>query len=172
MPTPPQFFIETPPGAYRLVIDASAGVTHQDQRLAERVDGAGTAIVVVLNKWDLIDDADARKQVLEDVHDRLGFLGYAPVLKVSALTGRKIDDVLPALRQAEEAYHQRVPTAALNRLLQDAQAQHPPQRCHNCSCIRCRRPCNSLHLAVQLRLENRQVLSFLLNLFHNIGLML
>ncbi len=108
------------------VIDASAGVTHQDQRLAERVDGAGTAIVVVLNKWDLLEDADERKQVLEDVHDRLGFLGYAPVLKLSAKTGRKVKDVLPALREAEEAYHRRVPTAALNRLLQEAQQAHPP----------------------------------------------
>jgi GTP-binding protein len=109
-----------------LVIDADAGVTHQDQRLAERVDAAGTAIVIVLNKWDLVDDADRRARVLEDVHDRLAFLGYAPVLKISARTGRNLKDVLPALRQAEEAYHRRVPTAALNRLLQEAQAQHPP----------------------------------------------
>jgi GTP-binding protein len=108
------------------VIDATAGVTHQDQRLAERIDAAGTAIVVVLNKWDLIDDADLRKQILEDVHDRLGFLGYAPVLKISALTGRHVGQLLPALRQAEAAYHQRVPTAALNRLLQEAQSAHPP----------------------------------------------
>jgi GTP-binding protein len=82
--------------------------------------------VIVLNKWDLIDEAERRAQVLEDVHDRLGFLGYAPVLKVSARTGRNLRHVLPALRQAEEAYHQRVPTAALNRLLQEAQSQHPP----------------------------------------------
>ncbi len=108
------------------VIDATAGVTHQDQRLAERIDAAGTAIVVVLNKWDLVDDADVRKQVLEDVNDRLGFLGYAPVLKISALTGRHVGQLLPALRQAEAAYHQRVPTAALNRLLQEAQSAHPP----------------------------------------------
>jgi GTPase len=108
------------------VIDATSGVTHQDQRLAERIDAAGTAIVVVLNKWDLIDDADLRKQILEDVHDRLGFLGYAPVLKISALPGRHVGQLLPALRQAEAAYHQRVPTAALNRLLQEAQSAHPP----------------------------------------------
>jgi GTP-binding protein len=108
------------------LIDASSGVTHQDQRLAERIDAAGTAIVIVLNKWDLIHDAERRAQVLEDVHDRLAFLGYAPVLKVSALTGSKLRDVLPALRQAEEAYHQRVPTAALNRLIQEAQDQHAP----------------------------------------------
>jgi len=109
-----------------LVIDAEAGVTHQDQRLAERVDASGTAIVVVLNKWDLVKDADQRRQVLEDVADRLAFLGYAPVLKISALTGSRFDKLLPALREAEEAYHRRIPTAALNRLMQEAQAHHPP----------------------------------------------
>jgi GTPase len=110
-----------------LVIDASAGVTHQDQRLAERIDGAGSAIVVVLNKWDLLDgDAEVRAQVTEDVGDRLGFLAYAPVLKVSAQTGRGVGRLLPALREAEAAYHRRVPTAALNALVQEAQQRHPP----------------------------------------------
>ena len=109
-----------------LVIDATEGVTHQDQRLAERIDAAGTAVVVVLNKWDLVTDPDDRVQVQADVADRLAFLGYAPVLKVSALTGKNAVRILPALRQAEEAYHTRIPTAALNRLLQEAQQQHPP----------------------------------------------
>jgi GTP-binding protein len=109
-----------------LVIDATAGVTHQDQRLAERIDAAGTVVVIVLNKWDLVTDADERAQVQADVADRLAFLGYAPVLKISALSGKNVVRVLPALRQAEEAYHARVPTAALNRLIQEAQAQHPP----------------------------------------------
>jgi GTP-binding protein len=107
------------------VIDATEGVTHQDQRLAERVDAAGTAAIVVLNKWDLTD-AEQRKEVLDQAADRLAFLGYAPVVKVSALTGRNIRHVLPALRQAEAAYHRRVPTAALNRVLTDAQQRHPP----------------------------------------------
>ena len=62
-----------------LVIDAVQGVSHQDQRLAERIDAAGTAIVIVLNKWDLIATED-RPQILTDVADRLGFLAYAPVL--------------------------------------------------------------------------------------------
>jgi GTP-binding protein len=109
-----------------LVLDAAEGVSHQDQRLAERIDAAGTAVVIVLNKWDLIGDPDQRARVVVDVADRLGFLGYAPVLKVSARTGRSVGTVLPALRQAEDAYHRRIPTAALNRLLQEAQASHPP----------------------------------------------
>jgi GTPase len=107
------------------VIDASEGVTHQDQRLAERVDAAGTAIVVVLNKWDLLD-AEQRAGVKAELADRLSFLSYAPVLQVSALTGRNLRRVLPALRQAEEAYHQRVPTNALNRVIEAAQAKQPP----------------------------------------------
>lgn len=108
-----------------LVIDATEGVSHQDQRLAERIDAAGTAIVVVLNKWDLVP-TEARPQILADVADRLGFLAYAPVLKVSALTGRNLRHVLPALREAEAAYHARIPTAALNKVMRDAQSRHPP----------------------------------------------
>jgi GTP-binding protein len=108
-----------------LVIDASEGVTHQDQRLAERVDAAGTAVVVVLNKWDLLD-AEGRAAARGGVADRLGFLSYAPVLTVSAATGRMAGRILPALRQAEEAYHRRIPTAALNRVVRDAQQRHPP----------------------------------------------
>ena len=108
-----------------LVVDAHEGVSHQDQRLAERIDAAGTAIVIVLNKWDLLD-AEGRAKAKIDVADRLAFLGYAPVLTVSAKTGKTMHKVLPALRQAEEAYHQRVPTGALNRVIREAQQAHPP----------------------------------------------
>jgi GTP-binding protein len=108
-----------------LIIDASEGVTHQDQRLAERIDAAGTAVVIICNKWDLLD-AEAREKVRNQVEDMLGFLTYAPMIPISALTGRRVHQLLPALREAEAAYHQRIPTAALNRVLRDAQAAHPP----------------------------------------------
>jgi GTP-binding protein len=108
-----------------LVIDATDGVTHQDQRLAERIDAAGTATVVVLTKWDLLD-AEARAAARASVADRLAFLSYAPVITVSAKTGKMAQRILPALRQAEEAYHRRVPTAKLNQVIRDAQASHPP----------------------------------------------
>ena len=108
-----------------LVIDGSEGVTHQDQRLAERIDAAGTAVVIVLNKWDLLD-AEERAKVRAEVDDKLGFLSYAPFFPISALTGRRVHQLLPALRDAEAAYHQRIPTAALNRIIRDAQLAHPP----------------------------------------------
>lgn len=107
-----------------LVVDAFEGVTHQDQRLAERVDAAGTAIVIVLNKWDLVE-TERRPDVERDVEDRLGFLGYAPMFKVSALSGKSAHKLLPALREAETAYHSRVPTAKLNALMREIQAAHP-----------------------------------------------
>jgi GTP-binding protein len=107
------------------LVDATEGVTHQDQRLAERVDAAGTAIVLVLNKWELLD-AEQRAQVKRDAQEKLSFLNYAPVLPISALTGRRVHHLLPALREAESAYHRRIPTATLNKVLRDAQAAHPP----------------------------------------------
>jgi GTP-binding protein len=113
------------------LLDATEGVTHQDQRLAERVDAAGVAIVLVANKWDLLD-TEERAKVRAEVEEKLGFLTYAPMVPVSALTGRRVAQLLPALREAQTAYHQRIPTAALNRVVRDAQAAHPPpiQRRH------------------------------------------
>lgn len=107
-----------------LIIDATVGATHQDQRLAERVGVAGCPAVVVLNKWDLVAPAD-RDDVLAGVGDRLAFLGDAPVIWMSALSGRNVHKVLPAVQEAVVAYHTRIPTGALNRALRDLQAKHP-----------------------------------------------
>jgi GTPase len=110
-----------------LVIDATIGASHQDQRLAERIGVSGCPAIVALNKWDLVATED-RDDVLAGVGDRLAFLGAAPVLKISALSGRGVRRILPALRDAEEAYHQRVPTGALNRTLQELQGRQPAPR--------------------------------------------
>ncbi|HTX63419.1 MAG TPA: ribosome biogenesis GTPase Der [Acidimicrobiales bacterium] len=107
-----------------LVIDATVGATHQDQRLAERINAAGCPAVIVLNKWDLVATGD-REDVLAGVGERLAFLGMAPVLRVSAASGRGVHKILPALHTAVEAYHHRVPTGALNRALRDIQEAHP-----------------------------------------------
>src|SRR5581483_9182573 len=106
-----------------MVIDATQGVTHQDQRLAERIDAAGSPIVVILNKWEMLS-AEQRAQVLIDVGDRLAFLAYAPVLKISATTALGVHKVLPALQEAIDAYHRRIPTRELNRVIEKAQAAH------------------------------------------------
>ena len=107
-----------------LVLDAAEGVTHQEQRLAERVDAAGSPVVILLNKWDLLD-TEARLALARDVEDRLGFLDYAPVIRISAMSGQGVHRVLPAIGAALEAYHQRIPTAQLNDAIKAIQAQHP-----------------------------------------------
>jgi GTP-binding protein len=108
-----------------LVIDAVEGVTGQDQRLAERVDAAGCPIVVLLNKWELVDDPDRRLDIDNELHRKLAFLGDAPVLKISALTGKGVHKLRPVLAGAIEQYHRRVPTREVNKVMADAQQRQP-----------------------------------------------
>jgi GTP-binding protein len=108
-----------------LVIDATEGVTNQDQRLAERVDAAGCPIVVMLNKWELVNDAERRLKVAADVQRQLYFVGDAPILKISALTGKGVSKLRPVLQNAIEQYHRRVPTRDVNRVISDAQQRQP-----------------------------------------------
>lgn len=107
-----------------LVIDASEGVTHQDQRLAERIDAAGCPVIVCLNKWELLD-AERRAKVTEDVGRKLAFVGEAPVLKISAATGAGTHKLLPALSGSIAQYRRRVPTRKVNEVLAAAQAAQP-----------------------------------------------
>ncbi len=107
-----------------LVIDSTVGVTHQDQRLAERIGVSGCPALVVLNKWDLVATGD-RETVLAGIGGRLAFLGLAPGLKVSARSGSGVHRILPALRVSTEAYHSRIATGPLNRALIEIQESHP-----------------------------------------------
>ena len=108
-----------------LVIDANEGVTGQDQRLAERIDASGCPVVVMLNKWETIDDAERRASIKSDVVRKLAFLGNAPVLGISALTGKGVHRLRPVLADAIEQYHRRVPTKDVNRVIAAAQQASP-----------------------------------------------
>jgi GTP-binding protein len=108
-----------------LIIDATEGVTSQDQRLAERIDAAGCPVVVILNKWDRLDDPDDRADVLAQMARRLHFIGDAPVLRMSAKTGKGVHRLLPVLADAIERYHRRVPTREVNTVLAAAQQAQP-----------------------------------------------
>jgi GTP-binding protein len=107
-----------------LVIDATDGATGQDQRLAERISASGCPAIVVLNKWELVP-TDMRDAVLATVGDKLAFLGDAPVLKTTALSGKGVHRLLPALSNAAVDYAKRVPTGALNRAVRDLQIKQP-----------------------------------------------
>jgi GTP-binding protein len=107
-----------------LVIDATEGVTHQDQRLAERIDAAGCPIILLLNKWELLD-AEGRSSVTYQVSQRLAFMGDSVVLKISALSGKGVHKLLPALTEAIDAYQRRIPTRKVNDVIAAAQAAQP-----------------------------------------------
>ncbi len=107
-----------------LVIDATVSVTSQDQRLAERIDAAGCPILVVLNKWELLESEERRK-VEADMARMLYFLSDAPVLKISALTGKGVHKMRPVLQETIEQYHRKVPTRDVNRIIAEAQQKQP-----------------------------------------------
>jgi GTP-binding protein len=108
-----------------LIIDATEGVTGQDQRLAERVDASGCPIVILLNKWDLVEDIERRHEVEVELTRKLSFLGDAPVIKISALSGKNVHKLRPRLQEAIEQYHRRVPTRDVNRVIIKAQQESP-----------------------------------------------
>ncbi len=110
-----------------LLIDAQMGVTEQDTKIAGLILNSGKAVIVVVNKWDLVSkDTNTleayRKQVLTD----LKFMSYAPVLFLSAMTGQRTHTVLSAVTSAYEQYSKRIPTGVLNEALADAQASLQP----------------------------------------------
>lgn len=100
-----------------LVVDASVGVTEQDQKLAGMAIDRGCAIVIVLNKWDLIDTDEKRDAVVQSLDQRMTFCRWAPSVNVSALTGRATDKVLAAAVRAAQSHRRQVKTSELNRLV-------------------------------------------------------
>ena len=107
-----------------LVIDATEGVTQQDQRLAERVDAAGCPIVVVLNKIDLVTTAQ-REDLSDQVARRLSFLPGVGAHRISAKSGRGVHKLLPSLHAALDAYQARIPTRKVNDVIRRAQQAQP-----------------------------------------------
>ncbi len=107
-----------------LVIDATESVTSQDLRLAERVDASGCPIVIVLNKWEMLE-SEERRAVESDLARKMHFLSDSPVLKISALSGKGVHKLRPVLQETIEQYQRRVPTRDVNRIIADAQQRQP-----------------------------------------------
>ena len=84
-----------------LVIDGTQGVTHQEQRLAEEIAASGSALIILLNKWD-IADAEQKERTVEDVGDRLAFVAWAPVLRIAARTGAECNASVRRSRECSQ----------------------------------------------------------------------
>lgn len=110
-----------------LLVDGAEGITAQDAHVAGYIIEEGKSAVVVVNKWDLVEkDSNTLHEYAAKVRAALNFLDYVPVIFISALTGQRVNQVLPTALRVYEARFQRIPTAELNRLLQDAIAHHAP----------------------------------------------
>ncbi len=108
-----------------VLIDASEPIAEQDQRVIGMVEEAGRALVLVFNKWDLVDE-DRRHAMKRELERDLVRVQWAERVNVSALTGRAVAKVAPALRTALASWDKRIPTGRLNGWLADVIAATPP----------------------------------------------
>jgi GTP-binding protein len=108
-----------------LVLEAPLGVAEQDQKVAVRAVEAGCGLVLLANKWDLMDD-EARRQFGVDLERKLYFVDWAPMLRVSARTGRGVEKIWGLVDGVLAERSRRIPTAALNQWLGRATERTPP----------------------------------------------
>ncbi len=110
-----------------IVIDAAAGISEQDAKIAGYVHEAGKASVVLINKWDLIEKETKTMQVFQNsVYDTLSFMTYAPNLFISAKTGQRVDKLFPLIQSVYQQNSMRISTGVLNDILTDATEKVQP----------------------------------------------
>jgi GTP-binding protein len=110
-----------------MMIDATEGVVSQDQHIAGMALDKMKSVIVLVNKWDLApEDAYTMPAYAEHVQGRLNFLDHVPVVFTSALTGLRVDEILPLAIRVQEERLRRIPTGELNRLLHKALDDHAP----------------------------------------------
>jgi GTP-binding protein len=110
-----------------LMIDAVAGITAQDTHIAGFILDAWKSVVVLVNKWDLVEVTEhTLDEYSRHVHSELNFMAYVPLLFISAKTGKRVERVMPLALQVQEERLVRLSTAQLNRIFHEAQDQHPP----------------------------------------------
>ncbi|MDO4393124.1 MAG: ribosome biogenesis GTPase Der [Bacillota bacterium] len=110
-----------------LMIDAQEGVTDQDKRIAGIAHEAGKGLVIVVNKWDLVEkETNTMNDFRKEVASELTFMSYAPTVFISALTGQRVDKVIETARYVAANRAMRVPTGQLNNLIMDATMMKQP----------------------------------------------
>ena len=102
-----------------LVIDATLGLTDQDQRVAGYAAERGCAMIILLNKRDAVDCGDDLNELREDIKERMGFVGYAPVISISALSGKGVSRIWDAIDAAYANFSSTLTTSRLNSWLQE-----------------------------------------------------
>ena len=108
-----------------LVLDGKAGITEQDKHVISYATDLHKAIIIVVNKWDLVDkDTNTMSSYEKLIRKEYKFLDYAPIVFLSALTKRRVNTLFDTLKMVHEAYHTRIKTSLLNEVLQEAQVMN------------------------------------------------
>lgn len=111
-----------------IMIDATEGVTEQDEKIAGLAHEGGKGVIIVINKWDLVEkETNTMEKYKKQVYEKLAYLSYAPIIFVSTLTGQRIDKIFDMINEVDKQNSQRVPTGLLNDVLAEAiQITQPP----------------------------------------------
>ncbi len=110
-----------------IMIDATQGITEQDEKVAGLAHEAGKASVICINKWDLVEkDNSTVKQFTDDVRTALAFMPYAPIMFISAQTGQRVDKLFPLINEVYNQACTRISTGMLNDILNDATTRVQP----------------------------------------------
>lgn len=108
-----------------LVLDGKQGITEQDKHVIEYATDLHKAIIIVVNKWDIVEkETNTMAQFIKRIRDEYKFLDYAPVVFVSALKKQRLDTLFDALNLVHQAYYTRIKTSLLNEVMQDAQVMN------------------------------------------------
>jgi GTP-binding protein len=100
-----------------LMLDAGEGVTKLDAAIGGYASESGCSVIIVLNKWDLVEkDTHTLEEFKDSVQRRMKYLSYAPVVTVSALTGQRVSKLFEMIRKADDARHIKIPTGTLNNM--------------------------------------------------------
>jgi len=113
-----------------LMIDGEAGVGEQDAKIAGLADDRGRALVLALNKTDLMS-RDEQKKAMDRTREVLAFAPWAPLVSVSALEGKGINALLGRVVDAVEEHRKRIGTAEMNRFFEEVLERHPPPTMHH-----------------------------------------
>lgn len=118
-----------------LIIDATSGVTEQDTKIAGYAHEQGKAIIIAINKWDLIEKENkTTRQFEKSIRDSLGFILYAPIIFVSAKTGQRMNDLLKLINTVYDNYNLRISTGVLNDIVNRAVMMNQPPSDKGRSC--------------------------------------
>jgi GTPase len=109
-----------------VVINGEEGIIEQDKRIAGYAHEAGRAVIIIVNKWDAIEkDNKTMKEFEKNIRSHFGYLDYAPIMFVSAITNQRVNTILPMIDVVAENHSLRVPTNLLNDVIMDAVAMNP-----------------------------------------------